>query len=379
MLRRFWLISTLVIVLFIAALPIANEWAAHLISTTLIERSSLAITQHQYQPGFLSSRETYHFKEGDHLHTLTIKSSTLGMGPKARVFLDGKHILNSQWHWSPFHLALNGTHQYVGSSPLLRRLQLSSVLSTNEWVNQIKLKQFNRTHHQQTFNLQHVNFISRATYPRFHPQQAKWKFNIHVGQIRYLSTHYQLQINRLQMASRVIPAQPLNNYQNRLQIANLTWRNRGIPHHFDHINTQMNMQLSAQAIDQLSQSPISEWRNWQQHITPFIVNGLNISVAPFEFSQDDKKLTLTSSINLAPTNLSHSSLDLMLLLQNTSVELHMKTNTQLIDSILPDKLLSLIERGIRNGLIHQQGQQLATDLIYQRGQLKQRLSASDHS
>lgn len=379
MLRRILLLLA-IFILLIAGMPLLNGWAAHKITNTLMQNSGLKIQKHQYQWGYLSGQEKFIVSTHSKPAIITVNSHYFGLGPTAKVLFNGAPTLTSHWSWQPFNLSIRGEHHYIGNTQLFRHLQFTTVVSNHHLLNTAKLNSFHQNTATSSILIKGFELVSKAHYAHFESKneaRAKWLFKLHIDQFNLKNTHYQWRLSALNWQTNITPKQPLSNYQTDFELGKLHYRGKALVTNLDHIKAHISMQASREAIHLLSSTPSEQWNNWQQQLTPLIANGLHIQIHPLQIHDGKQQLNLRSSLSITPTSFSDSSLDTMLLLQNTSMELHATADSQLLDKLLPDPMLAWIEHAIQSGLIIQQGPQLKTDLIYQRGELKADTSVSN--
>ncbi|MFM2485252.1 YdgA family protein [Celerinatantimonas yamalensis] len=374
MLRRLiWPLA--VALVFVASMPLVNGWVAHRLATQLVPQLGMKVLSHQYRWGYLTGQETYQLANNHHREQVRINCQYWGLGPKAVIFINQRELLTSQWRWHLGSLSITGQHHYVGSNPLFRQLTITTQISPTRLTHKVRLAHYQQHFAQQdgALKVSQFQFDTQASYPRFKilsAQHTTWHYQLKLDNLSIDSQALQFQLKGLQMQTQIDPANPLSHYKSDLQFALLHWRRGALPIDLEHVNTQITMQASRQAIANLNTLQLST--RWQEQLAPLIANGLHIRFNPLVMHSHQGKMELTASLAIAPTTLSHSSLDGSLLLQNASLELHAKTNTQFIDNLLPDAWLAFTERAIANGLIKQQGNILTANWIYQRGELKQK-------
>ncbi|CAG9296302.1 DUF945 family protein [Celerinatantimonas diazotrophica] len=362
-----------IFILLIAGIPLLNGWAAYKITNTLMQNSGLKIKTHQYDWGYLSGQETFTVATQNKPTTITVNSHYFGLGPTATVLFNGKPTFTSHWSWHPSKLSISGEHHYIGETQLFRHLQLTTILSNTQLINTAKLSSFHENTATSSILVKGFELISKTRYSHLkssHRAHAKWQFKLHIDQFNLQNTYYQWRLNTLNWQTDITPQQPLSDYQTDFTLHQLHYRGKALATNLDYMKAHISMQASREAIHLLSSAPSGQWHNWQQQLTPLIANGLHIQIHPLQINDGKQQLNLHSSLSIAPTSFSDSSLDTMLLLQNITMELHANADSQLLDKLLPDPMLAWIEHGIQSGLIIQQGQTLKTNLLYQRGELK---------
>lgn len=374
MLRRyFWPLLTcaVLVIITLVCLPLLNGWASQTIVNQLEKSGSAWIASSQpYHWGYLHSEARLKLKQADGTtRDATIKISQWGLGPSAVVSVDGKPVLNSQWRWHPFSLSLSGKHHFLSQFELLQKVQMNTKLSLSKMTNHIALDSYQGD----ILNIAGFRLDSTAqnksTDPSAHGETAQWQHKLQLGQFSYDDNHTQFTVKDVSGESEMVPGDPLSNYKTQVALEQLHWRSGGLPLDLNHGEAQIIMQAPDQAIKRL-RDVYSQGQQWRQQLSPLFSNGLMIHIEPLKLSNKEGSLNLSGSLAINPTNIGHSALDGLLLMQNSSAEIHANSDIGFLESVFPDEFMVLFEQALRRGLITMKGSKVLVDLVYQRGELK---------
>ncbi|CAG8998086.1 MAG: hypothetical protein CENE_00017 [Candidatus Celerinatantimonas neptuna] len=371
MLRRFWIWPLLVVIIIVALMPVLNGWVAHRLDVQLINQSGYQIKSHQYNWGYLNSREQLKVKGfGNRDYMVTILNHHWGLGPSMRLKIDHKSLFKSQWRWHLFPFSMRGIHHYLGTNALFSQLKLTTTATPGHVNNQVLLANYQ----DQVFHIQNFVLKSTSQYALFGDNAHRINqsdYQIKLGMLGYHSPVNQFKLHGLTASSQVTPGTPLATYHNQLQINKVHWSNKGLSYDLENITTQMVMQAYANAISHLGEISTPS-ANWQKQLGPLLAHGFNIHINPLVLHSGKDSLKMRTSLDIEPTALSFSRLDNALLLQNTSAELHAKVDVGFLDNVAPDSIIYIIEQALRRGIFQQKGKFITANLIYRRGQLQQK-------
>ncbi|MFM2481521.1 DUF945 family protein [Celerinatantimonas sp. YJH-8] len=368
--RLFWPLLILIVfsIIITVVLPFANGWASHRLLTQL-SQSHLVTEVKPYQWGYLSSEGHYQVILADQIpRDITIKVHQWGFTPSAVVQLDQQTILTSQWQWHPFSLSISGQHRIHSDYKLFQATRLNTQMNLSQITNQIAIPDYQGD----LFTIHQFQFTSvmKLDQPKTTKNgRLQWKHLFQLAQLRFQDKENQFEVDGIKGQIQLTNGQPLSNYHTQLFLDKLHWRNGGLPLDLKQSEAQITMQASDNAITRFNDLR-SDLSHWQEQLSPLVAHGLTIHIDPLHLANSQGHLDLQASLAINPTNIGHSTLDSVLLLQNSTAELHATADAPFLESIIPSQFMGWIEQGLQNHLIQQKGHQLSADLSYQRGELK---------